>query len=159
MMKTVCRTGLLLCLVSISVLAGSCEDETVIAELLHVWSLESFGLLGDVQPILPQTEITLEFDDEYTIRGTACNYYFGSYEAQEDGMIAFKHIAMTEMACLDPDGIMEQESRYLEAVAMVSAYEVNGERLRLFYHDGQGVLNYTMKRADETDNQPSVLTQ
>ncbi|MFC1879063.1 META domain-containing protein, partial [Chloroflexota bacterium] len=58
------------------------------------------------------TSITVEFDDG-RISGTGgCNSFSGDYELDGD-MIIFGEIAMTLMACPEPDGIMEQEQEFL----------------------------------------------
>ncbi len=136
----------ILCILTTGVLTSSCnEDDVIITELLQTWTLQSFGKIGDEQALIQDTEITLEFDDEHKIRGNACNYYFGTYEAKNDGTTSFKQLAMTEMACLSPEGTMNQESQYLEALSHVSAYEVEQDRLHLFYNEGQSVLNYAIQ--------------
>ncbi len=143
------QTVLIVFFVMTYALTSSCnKDDTAIVELLRTWTLESFGTIGDEQPVLQNTEILLEFDDTNKIQGIACNHYFGTYEADDDGTIFSKQIAMTEMTCTTPEGIMEQETNYIEALVGVSSYEVVQERLRLYYDDGQSVLNYSIKQED-----------
>jgi heat shock protein HslJ len=154
-MKKTLQVLLIICILTTSILTGSCDedDDTIITELLQVWTLQSFGKIGDEQSLIQGTEITLEFDDEHKVRGNACNYYFGTYEAKNDGTISFKQLAMTEMACLSPEGIMKQETQYFEALSNVSAYEVEQDQLRLFYGEGQSVLNFAIKTEDHEKKQ------
>ena len=69
------------------------------------WELDAYQ---KTKPILGTT-ITANFSNG-EIRGTAgCNSYFGSYTT--DGTrIEFGELGWTAMACLDPDGVMEQET-------------------------------------------------
>ncbi len=125
---------------------GDDKKTTIPGLLLQIWTLESFGKIGQEQPLIPDTEITIQFDEEKKVGGSSgCNQYFGSYETKEDGTLTFGALAMTEMACLSPEGVMDQEQQYLEALSEVSTYDVEQKRLRLFYDEGQSVLDYTIK--------------
>jgi hypothetical protein len=46
------------------------------------------------------------------------------------------------MACLEPEGLMDQEARYLELLAAVTGYQIFGERLWLEAADGQALVFY-----------------
>ena len=45
-------------------------------------------------------------------------------------------IGMTEMYCMDPEGIMDQESKYLGIMSRVSTFSTNETQLRLETTDG-----------------------
>jgi len=67
---------------------------------------------GTTRPI-PGTTITAMFEDGQ-LRGSAgCNSYFGSYQVSGD-KIRVGDLALTEMACLEPAGLMEQELVFAE---------------------------------------------
>jgi len=149
-MKKTLQYLLIACLLTTYIFTGSCigdNDETEIVELLQTWILQSFGKIGEEPPLILDTEITIQFNEENRVEGfSGCNQYFGQYRAKDDGTLSFRDLAMTEMACLRPEGVMIIEQRYLDALADVSAYEVEENRLRLFYDEGQSVLNYTVKQ-------------
>jgi heat shock protein HslJ len=94
------------------------------------------------QALVAGTTITLDFDSD-EVGGTAgCNQYGGSYTVAGD-QLTLGMLFMTEMYCMDPDGVMAQESDYLEALATVARYRMAGERLELLDSDGQVVLSFT----------------
>ena len=76
------------------------------------------------------TTINISFEND-EIRGTSgCNTYFGSYEIEGE-KIKFNEIAMTEMACLDPEGVMQQEQDYLSFLSEVVLFSIEGNQLIL----------------------------
>jgi len=76
------------------------------------------------------TTINISFEND-EIRGTSgCNTYFGSYEIEGE-KIKFNEIAMTEMACLDPEGVMQQEQEYLNFLSEVVTFSIEGNQLIL----------------------------
>jgi heat shock protein HslJ len=93
-------------------------------------------LPGDV---LAGTEITAKFADG-TMRGsTGCNSYNGAYN-QEGDSFAIGPTAVTEMACLEPAGAMEQEGRFLDLLASVTVHHVYGDQLWLEADDGRALV-------------------
>jgi heat shock protein HslJ len=44
------------------------------------------------------------------------------------------------MACLDPEGVMEQEQRYLSILNNVSTFDREASRLTLLTPDGRGLV-------------------
>lgn len=80
-------------------------------------------------------EITLSFE-EASVKGSAgCNTYGGSYTISED-RLHLSGVYATEMACMEPVGIMEQEQAYLNALRAAARYRVDGSRLEMY--DGAG---------------------
>jgi len=75
-------------------------------------------------------KITLQFEDGQVRGSSGCNTYFGEYQLKGND-ISFGQLASTEMACLDPDGIMEQEQDYLSFLSEVVAYSVESDQLIL----------------------------
>jgi heat shock protein HslJ len=66
---------------------------------------------GKTRPI-PGTTITATFEDGQ-VRGSAgCNSYFGSYQVNGD-KISVGQMGITEMACLEPEGVMDQELMFV----------------------------------------------
>jgi len=96
------------------------------------WVLESYAT---TEPI-PGTELTAEFE-EGSIRGSSgCNSYGGSH--QTDGRrIEIHELNSTLMACLDPEGAMEQEAAFLRILGDAQSYEIIGGRLQILSSDGE----------------------
>jgi uncharacterized lipoprotein YbaY len=89
-----------------------------------------------VVSILKGSTVTAAFAKDDTISGLAgCNRYSAGYEISA-GKITIGPARTTRKACRDPEGIMDQESRLLAALAASSAYRIEGERLQLRADDG-----------------------
>ncbi|MCD4672911.1 MAG: META domain-containing protein [Anaerolineaceae bacterium] len=80
-------------------------------------------------PIADRT-ITIEFEDGKVHGSSGCNTYFGEYTIDGNN-ISCGQLAATAMACLDPEGIMEQEQEYLTFLSEVDTYSIEGEQLIL----------------------------
>ena len=86
---------------------------------------------------IPDIIITIEFEDSEVTGTSGCNTYFGEYMIKGNE-ISFGQLAATEMACLDPEGIMDQEQGYLTFLSEVVAFSIEGDRLILKKtHQGQ----------------------
>jgi len=97
------------------------------------WLLESYGAEGDIQDILTDTQVSAVFDStERSISGSAgCNSYFAGYQA-DGNLLTVSAIANTEMYCLQPAGVMEQEREYLTLLGQAVTIEVEDNRLTIF---------------------------
>ena len=97
------------------------------------WVLQSYGEPGNPKDILVDTEITAEFvSSEETVKGSAgCNSYFGSYELKGSQLSIPGPVGVTEMYCMEPKGIMDQEQEYLAALQLAESYEIDGDELQI----------------------------
>jgi heat shock protein HslJ len=84
---------------------------------------------------LPDTAPSAEFSADQISGSTGCNTYFGTYEVS-GGELSIGDVASTEMWCMEPEGVMDQEQAFLAALASVASYRLAGERLELL--DGTG---------------------
>jgi len=111
------------------------------------WELESYGETGNPQPVIEGTTITATFDSEKRqVSGSAgCNTYFGDYEI-DDGLTV-SMLANTEMYCMDPEGVMDQEKEYLDTLQQAKSYKVGADRLEINCGDNTLVF----KPAADTD--------
>ena len=50
--------------------------------------------------------------------------------------MTFEQLASTLMACLEPEGVMDQEQRFLEIMSAAESIRVSGERLQIIASDG-----------------------
>jgi heat shock protein HslJ len=94
--------------------------------------LESYGEQGNLQAVLAGTRVTATFDSaEDEVTGSAgCNTYFGDYQISGNDL-SIPMIANTEMYCLEPEGVMEQENRYLSAMRAAENYQIQNGKLRI----------------------------
>jgi len=97
------------------------------------WILESYGEPGNLQAVIADTEITAEFASaEETVKGSAgCNSYFGSYELKGSQLSIPGPIGATEMYCMEPEGVMDQEQEYLAVLQLAESYEIDGDELQI----------------------------
>nr|QNO44572.1 hypothetical protein KKOBALHG_00009 [Methanosarcinales archaeon ANME-2c ERB4]QNO44945.1 hypothetical protein DIMMFDLM_00002 [Methanosarcinales archaeon ANME-2c ERB4]QNO45103.1 hypothetical protein HICMJNBA_00009 [Methanosarcinales archaeon ANME-2c ERB4] len=104
-----------------------------------VWTLTlTAGSDGDVHPPIPGTTITASFENG-KISGTAgCNQYFGAYTAADN--IVINEMSWTEMSCESPEGVMEQETQYLDILRDVTTYTIPENQLTLGTEDGRALV-------------------
>ena len=97
------------------------------------WVLESYGEPGNLKVVIADTEITAEFvSAEETVKGSAgCNSYFGSYELKGSQLSIPGPIGVTEMYCMEPKGVMDQEQEYLAVLQLAESYEIDGGELQI----------------------------
>lgn len=64
------------------------------------WILVSYGEQGDLQAVIPGSEITALFESaKGKIKGSAgCNSYFGGYTVSENRLTVSSQLGMTTMA-------------------------------------------------------------
>ena len=94
---------------------------------------------------LAGTEITASLDEDGALAGSAgCNQYTTTYTA-ERGVIEITPRAVTEMLCTEPDGVMEQEVAYLDALSKAARYRVDAGSLELL--DAGGTTIVVFQRA------------
>jgi len=107
------------------------------------WHLEYYTTeAGDSKPLLPESEVSLIFNEDGRLSGSAgCNNYQSAYET-EGSAIAIEQIVATRAYCDLPQGIMEQESAYLASLQSVAAYHIQGDKLTMEDADGQVLLAF-----------------
>jgi heat shock protein HslJ len=107
------------------------------------WVLVS--LKGDA--LIEGTQITLNFAD-VSLKGSAgCNTYWGSYTASEDGL-RLSGMYWTEIGCPEPEGILDQEKAYLDALNEAARYRVEGDRLEVYDETGTQILTFVAATSD-----------
>jgi heat shock protein HslJ len=102
---------------------------------------------------LPDTEITLTFDQAtQSLSGNdGCNEYGAQLLAASDGRLVFGEVSTTEMACLTPEGVMEQADRYTDELSRATRYKVDGDQLQLMSDNFGGALLFMREGADAFD--------
>lgn len=97
------------------------------------WMLRSYGETGNLTDVLADTEITAEFVSvEGTVKGSAgCNSYFGGYEVEGSQLLIPGPVGATEMYCMEPEGVMDQEQEYLATLQLAESYEIDSDELRI----------------------------
>jgi len=101
--------------------------------------------------LIEGTAITLNFTDEYLGGQMGCNGYGGTpdsgkYHAKSDGTFTLgSPFTVTVQLCTDPEGIMEQESAYIEALMSAIHYQIVDNRLEIEDEAGETILIFQSK--------------
>jgi heat shock protein HslJ len=95
-----------------------------------IWLVEDINGQG----VLDMLQSTLHFKDAENVTGNGgCNNFF-SIAYIDEWLISFGPIGTTRMAC--SEAIMDQEQRYLNALAATGRYQYNPETDLLYFYDG-----------------------
>lgn len=87
------------------------------------------------------SQAQLAFDAQGRLSGSGgCNQLMGQYQQQGEA-ISFSGVAATRRACLQPGGLMAQETAILQALESVASLQREGERLELRRADGALALS------------------
>jgi heat shock protein HslJ len=89
---------------------------------------------------LPGTQITVTFDAGVIQGSSGCNRFSGAYEISGD-RIAIHDVRSTLMACIKPEGIMDQEQKFLALLLSSEGYQIMDGRLQLT-RSGQVLLTF-----------------
>ena len=96
------------------------------------WVAEEIGGVD----VIDDPQSTLIFFEDGEVSGSgACNRYMAAFEIEGD-RIAFGHVTSTKMAC--PEAVMDQEDRFLEALAKAERIGMTDEgHLVLYPSEGE----------------------
>ena len=99
--------------------------------LIGKWNLKG-GIIGGSTPVIPNTQLTLTFNNDGTLTGFAgCNNYNGKYvlsgQTTEFGKgISIGPLASTKMYCADA---MNLETTYLTILQNTNTYSINNNTM------------------------------
>ncbi|RKX46103.1 MAG: hypothetical protein DRP64_03730 [Verrucomicrobia bacterium] len=100
---------------------------------------------GGVVSILAGTEIIAKFDASGTLSGSGgCNNYTGGYELEGE-RLRVGALGQTRKMCARPEGIMEQESNYFQALEHAAKYRIDGKMLELRSEKGSLLVKFVVK--------------
>jgi heat shock protein HslJ len=140
------RRNLLVVVMAIALLLVGCGPSSDDGASLQGtrWALVTLG--GGA--LLPGTAPSVEFSEDQMSGSTGCNTYFSEYEVSGDEL-SIGAVAVTEMWCMEPEGVMDQEQAFLDALASVTGYRLAGERLELLDGTGEAILTFEPRAAEE----------
>jgi heat shock protein HslJ len=99
------------------------------------WTLDS---IGDKE-LLPETTMTAFFNNEEVSGSASCNHYFASY-LERGNQLTIDGLGWTEMACLNPEGIMEQEQEIMGLMDSALEYQFRNSNLIIKTNTGQELV-------------------
>jgi heat shock protein HslJ len=82
--------------------------------------------------------LTISFEDGQIHGSAGCNSYGGSYEV-DGGKITISEIFSTLMACPEPEGLMEQETMFLQFLGNAQRFETVDGQLQIFWSDHEAL--------------------
>ena len=124
---------LILALLAACVFPGSSS-----AGLEGAWTLTSIN----GQPPIAGSTISATFENGEVGGRSGCNSYGGKYSASGK-KLSTSALMMTEMACMDPQGVMEQEAAYLQALSQAASFTATDGRLEIRNASGETILVFT----------------
>ncbi len=91
-----------------------------------------------VVTLVADSQISLSFGADDRLSGNAgCNTYNGPYESTET-TLTVGPLINTLMACLEPAGVMDQETQFLAALQKAATYDISGSVLTI--RDAEGAM-------------------
>jgi heat shock protein HslJ len=107
------------------------------------WTLDAFNDgQGAFVNVMEGTEITASFKADGEMSGSGgCNDYNTTYQVNGE-KITIGPIISTRKACSDPEGVMEQEGKYLEALGFADSFRNFSIILNFFDGEGQILTSY-----------------
>lgn len=110
------------------------------------WRVSSYnnGKQG-IASVLEGTSISVYFDDGRVYGTSGCNDFVASYNVDGD-RIRISPAAATRKFCMKPDGVMQQESEFLDALETAAVWSINAGRLEL--RTASGAVAVLMESAD-----------
>lgn len=105
------------------------------------WTLQAYRKTKAVEG----GNATIQFSNGVVRGSTGCNSFSGEYtfDGAESGKMNITNIAVTEMACIEPEGLMDQEAFFLETLNGAQRYEYSPERL-MIYQSGHEALTFAL---------------
>lgn len=118
------------------------EDDVVPIELDGTqWELISLN----GSELIEDTYISIYFRNGAVWGSAGCNIYGGDYLTEDPDILTIPGVDKTEMDCLSPEGIMEQENIYTRSLTNAASYCVTGEQLEIYSANKQKLLIFERK--------------
>ncbi|MBN1303704.1 MAG: META domain-containing protein [Anaerolineales bacterium] len=130
------RFNWLTALVCSAVLVSSCSPIGVTNDPLDETSWELYAYRKTA--LLEGSTITIRFEDGQVSGNSGCNGYGGRYEVYGD-RITVSELFSTMMACLGPEGLMEQEQRYLGYLGTARTYRLKDGQLLVYWNEHEAL--------------------
>jgi heat shock protein HslJ len=93
--------------------------------------------------VLPDTLVTATFNDGSIMGSGGCNDYEGNYEVQGND-ISIGTLAANLAFCSDPEGIMDQEASFFQALESAARFQIVIDRLELVSEGGELLATFDL---------------
>ncbi len=115
----------------------------------QTWLLQELATPSGLKPPLAGSRIDLQLrqtSDSATgeLSGNAgCNQYRAAFTLKGN-QITIQPAATTRKSCAQPQGIMQQESRYLQRLTTATQYQIRGNQLTLLDTEGRAIARFEL---------------
>jgi len=99
------------------------------------WELYSIGRYSPTA----DSKTTIRFENGQVSGLGGCNQYGGEYKISGQ-MLSFGELYMTEMACMSPAGIMDQEQRFFGALGDARTFATVNGQLQVTQTNGEVLI-------------------
>lgn len=96
------------------------------------WVLTAYNQITPIEG----TQVTLKFEAGLVTGNAGCNSYRGSYRVNSEE-IRFGPLERTEIGCMEPGGVMDQERVYLEILGTAQTFKLADGTLTIIADQGQ----------------------
>ena len=116
-------------LLVVCLMLAACASAAAGESIAGSWKLTSYGSLNSPNPAVPDVDAMLTFENGELSGNAGCNSLSGDYKIKGD-QIVFGSIASTEMACLAPR-VMEQENIAHQVLTGTASFKIEGNTLTI----------------------------
>lgn len=115
------------------------------------WKLQSWS---DVPSLVPDTPVTMTFEQSNLSGSAGCNRYRTAYETKKQNLTIKPEIASTFKACAED--IMRQEALFLSILPLVERFDINAQgELKLTYRTKKGSGTLVFRDAERPTSSSS----
>ena len=132
------------------------QPDVVIAQPVYLtdqlnqeWLLVNFDDQGSKKKVIATPQTTIQFSTERLSGLAGCNRYFAGYQLKNRYDLTIERIVATEMACLDPIGIIQQEHTYLQLLSRAKSYYIRDRQFILYNEDKVAILIFQQQENEE----------
>ena len=119
--------------------AGTMYREWWLAAFVEPRRRGAYTRFSYTTDVLEGAVVTISLGDNGVSGSAGCNSYSAPLSL-EGSTIEVGDVSATRMSCEDPDGVMEQEQRYLEVLRDVKRFDIYGDRLAMHTDDDEVLL-------------------
>ncbi len=110
-----------------------------------IWQLAQINNQGAISSLPAGVEISAQFVDQRIFGSAGCNQYFADYRLLGD-RLSFSGIGSTKMFCGEPEGVMDQEALFFQALEKAARFEIREQSLTVFDAEGVTLLQFSSVR-------------
>jgi heat shock protein HslJ len=101
------------------------------------WDVVNYNDGAAITTLIPGTSITMEFGAGGQVTGNSgCNSFSAGYSVNGNAL-SITQPSGTQQFCAEPEGVMDQEARFLAALTSAASFRLNGNQLEISSAAGQ----------------------